>query len=72
MSHGVIIPTFRRGPASALASAWHALCCLWATPAWIWLARSGAFEAAPILGLVLLDGLPELLDALGAQVCRHG
>ena len=72
MSHGFIFPGFSFGAPSALASAWHALCRLWAAPAWLWLARSGAFETPPALGLVLLDGLPELLDAPGARVCRHG
>ncbi len=61
-----------RGPAAALASAWDTLCCLPATQPWLWLVRSAPFEAAPAIGLVLLDALPILLDALGAGAFRHG
>lgn len=61
-----------RGPAATLASAWNALCCLPATHPWFWLVRSVPVEAAPALGLVLLDVLPGFLDALGAGACRHG
>ena len=61
-----------RGPAAALASAWNALCCLPATHPWFWLVRSAPVEAAPALGLVLLDALPVLLDALGQGVFRDG
>jgi len=61
-----------RGPAATLASAWDALCRLPATQPWFWLVRSVPVEAAPALGLVLLDVLPGFLDALGAAACRHG
>ena len=61
-----------RGPAAALASAWNTLCCLPATHPWFWLVRSAPVEAAPALGLVLLDALPVLLDALGQGVFRDG
>ncbi|CAN1577043.1 hypothetical protein MCELHM10_04067 [Paracoccaceae bacterium] len=65
-------PNVRRSAPNALASAWNALCCLLATHPWLWLARSGAIEATPALGLVLLDVLPKLLVALGAGVLSHG
>ncbi len=65
-------PNVRRSAPNALASAWNALCCLLATHPWLWLARSGAIEATPALGLVLLDALPKLLVALGAGILRHG
>ena len=61
-----------RGPAAALASAWDALCCLPVTHPWLWLVRSAPVEAAPAVGLVLLDALPVLLGALGAGAFRHG
>ena len=62
-----------RGSApGALASAWNALCCLLATHPWLWLARSGAIEASPVVSLVLLDALPKLLVALGAGILSHG
>lgn len=61
-----------RGPAATLASAWGTLCCLPATHPWFWLVRSAPLEAAPTLGLVLLDALPVLLDSLGAGALRHG
>ena len=64
-------PNVRRSAPNALASAWNALCCLLATHPWLWLARSGAIEATPALGLVLLDVLPKLLVALGAGVLSH-
>lgn len=71
MTHGrVDISDFR--PATALASARDALCGLWATHPWVWLARSGPIEASPAIGLVLLDVLSILLDAFGAGVCGHG
>ena len=60
------------GPASALASAWQALCSLLATHPWLWLVRSGSLEAAPAVGVVLPDALPNLLDALGAAAVGHG
>lgn len=59
-------------PAAALASARDALCGLWATHPWVWLARSLPVEAAPAIGLVLLDVLSVLLDAFGSGVCGHG
>ena len=65
-------PNVRRSAPNALASAWNALCCLLATHPWLWLARSGAIEASPAVGLVLLDVLPKLLVALGAGVLSHG
>ena len=65
-------PNVRRSAPNALASAWNALCCLLATHPWLWLARSGAIEASPAVGLVLLDALPKLLVALGAGVLSHG
>ena len=87
MTHDHLHPHHGRRPAAALASAWNALCCLPATHAWFWLARSGppggfaatilemcasAHGAAPAIGLVLLDALPRLLDALGAGAICHG
>lgn len=49
-----------------------ALCGLPAADPWLWLVRSAAIEAAPAAGLVLLDGLPRLLVALGAGAGGHG
>ncbi len=72
MTHEIFSPHHGRGGASYLASAWNALCCLPATYAWFWLARSGPVEAAPAIGLVLLDALPRLLDAFGAGAFCHG
>lgn len=72
MSHGLSHPYHGRGPAAALASAWNAMCCLPATHPWFWLVRPGAVEAAAPLGLVLLHGLPRLVDALGAGALGHG
>jgi hypothetical protein len=72
MIHDRIHPQHGRGPAAALVSAWNALCCLSATQPWFWLVRSAPIEAAPAIGLVLLDALPVLLDALGAEAFRHG
>jgi hypothetical protein len=40
--------------------------------AWLRLVGSGAIEASPAIGLVLLDALPKLLVALGAGVLSHG
>ena len=58
--------------ATAVASAWRALCGLSATHSWFWLARTGAFEpAAPVL-LVLFDGLSGLLGGASTGVCGHG
>ena len=62
----------RRSAPDALASAWNALCCLPFSDAWLRLVGSGAIEATPAVGLVLLDVLPKLLVALGAGVLRHG
>ncbi len=72
MTHETTNPHHGRGPTASLASAWNALCCLPATHAWFWLARSAAVEAAPAIGLVLLDALPRLLDAFGAGAFCHG
>ena len=72
MTHVHLHSHYGRHPAAALASAWNAVCCLPATQPWIWLVRSGQVEAAPPIGLVLLDALPVLLDALGAGAFRHG
>ncbi len=60
------------GPSAPLASAWDALRRLPLSDPWLWLVRPGAIEAAAPLGLVLLDGLPRLLDALGAGTLGHG
>ena len=65
-------PNVRRSAPDALASAWNALCCLLATHPWLRLVGSGAVEASPALGLVLLDALPKLLVALGTGILRHG
>ena len=62
----------RRSAPDALASAISALRGLPFSDAWIRLARSGAIEASPAVGLVLLDVLPKLLVALGAGILRHG
>ena len=72
MIHGVLRPPQRRGAAQALASAWNALCCLPATHPWFGLVRSGSFETAPAIGLVLLDALSVLLDAIGQGAFRDG
>ena len=60
------------GPSASLASAWDALRRLPLSDPWLWLVRPGAIEAAAPLGLVLLDRLPRLLDALGAGALGHG
>ena len=87
MTHDLHHPHHGRGTSAALESAWNALCCLPATQPWLWLVRSGAaggftakiletcayaHGAAPAIGLVLLDVLPGLLDAFGAEAFRHG
>lgn len=60
-------------PSAALASTWNALCSVPATSPWFWLVRSGALDTAPAVGVVLLDGLPRLLDTLGQRwVLGHG
>jgi len=71
MTYGSSIRNRRRTP-SALAPAWNALCRLSASGPWLWLVRSGAFEAAPAIGLVLFDGLSRVLVALGEGVPGHG
>ena len=65
-SHG------RSSAPDALASAISALRGLPFSDAWLRLVGSGAIEATPALGLVLLDVLPKLLVALGAGVLSHG
>ena len=60
------------GSSAPLASAWDALRRLPLSDPWLWLVRPGAVEATAPLGLVLLDGLPRLLDALGAGALGHG
>lgn len=75
------------GSSAPLASAWDALRRLSLSDPWLWLVRPGAPggfaakiieagayapEAAAPLGLVLLDRLPRLLDALGAGALGHG
>ena len=72
MTHVHLHPRYGRGPAAALASAWNALCCLWATGAWLWLARAASFEPAAPAVLVLLDLLSVLLDAAGTGGVAHG
>jgi hypothetical protein len=72
MTHDLTNPHHGRGPAASLASTWNALCCLPATHAWFWLARSGPVDAAPAIGLVLLDAVPGLLDAFGAGAFCNG
>ncbi|MBO6805896.1 hypothetical protein [Thalassospira sp.] len=72
MTHGRSRHYDGRGPEAALASVRNALCRLSWTHPWLWLVRPGAVEATAPLGLVLLDGLPRLLDALGAGALGHG
>ena len=72
MTHDIFSPHHVRGAAASLASAWNALCCLPTTHAWFWLARSAPGDAAPAIGLVLLDALSRLLDAFGAGAFCHG
>ena len=60
------------GPSAPLASAWDTLRRLPLSDPWLWLVRPGAIEAAAPLGLVLLDRLPRLLDALGTGALGHG
>jgi hypothetical protein len=40
--------------------------------AWLWLVRPEAADAATAFGLLLLHGLPALLDTLGPEVARLG
>ena len=72
MTHESQHPDVRRSAPDALASAISALRALPFSDAWLWLARSGAIEASPALGLVLLDVLPKLLVSLGAGAFSHG
>ena len=62
----------RRSAPDALASAISALRGLPFSDAWLRLVGSGAVEATPAIGLVLLDVVPKLLVALGAGVLSHG
>ncbi len=66
-----VIPDNNR-PATALATAWRALCSLPATHPWFWLARSPSAETLPLLALVLFDGLSGFLGGTGTGVCGHG
>lgn len=72
MTHDSNRSHVRRSAPDALASAISALRGVPCSDAWLRLVGSGAIEAAPALGLVLLDGLPKLLVALGAGILRHG
>ena len=65
-------PNVRRSAPGALASAISALRRLPFSDAWLRLVGSGAVEASPAVGLVMLDALPRLLVALGAGILRHG
>jgi len=62
----------RSSAPDALASAISALRGLPFSDAWLRLVGSGAIEASPAIGLVLLDALPKLLVALGSGVLSHG
>ena len=72
MTHDSNHSNDRRPAPDALASAISALRGVPCSDAWLRLVGSSAIEAAPALGLVLLDGLPKLLVALGAGILRHG
>ena len=72
MTHDSHRSHVRRSAPDALASAISALRGLPCSDAWFRLVGSGALEASPALGLVLLDGMPKLLVALGAGIFRHG
>ena len=61
-----------RSAPHTLASAISALRGLPFSDAWLRLVGSGAIEASPAFGLVLLDVLPKLLVALGAGILSHG
>ena len=71
MIHDPIHNHLRRGPASALASAWNALCCLPATHLWFWLARALPLEPTAPGALVLLDYLSGVLVLFGPEAF-HG
>jgi len=71
MNHGDHFRNRRRAIA-AMASARETLCRLSASGPWLWLVRPGTLETAPALGLVLLDGLPRLLVAIGEGALGHG
>ena len=62
----------RRQASAPVASARRALRRLPTARALGWLVRSGALETATALSLVLLDALPNLVDALGAGGLCHG
>ena len=72
MTHDSNHSHVRRSAPDALASAISALRGVPCSDAWLRLVGSGAIEATPALGLVLLDGLPKLLVAIGAGILRHG
>lgn len=72
MSHDLLHHHDGRGPSARVAPAWNALCRLSTTHTWLWLVRPGAVDATAAIGLVLLDRLPSLLDALGAGAFGHG
>ena len=72
MTHDSPHSNVRRSAPNALASAISALRGLPFSGAWLRLVGSGAIEASPTVGLVLLDVLPRLLDAFGAGACGHG
>lgn len=61
-----------RSEADPLASTVSALRRLPFSDAWLRLVGSGAIEASPAIGLVLLDALPKLLVAIGSGVLSHG
>lgn len=54
------------------ASAVLALRGLPAGRAWLWLGRPEAGDVVTALGLLLLHGVPGVLDALGREVARLG
>ena len=72
MTHESQHPNVRLSAPDALASAISALRGVPCSDAWLRLVGSGAIEASPTLGMVLLDALPKLLVALGAGILRHG
>ena len=72
MTHESPHSNVRRSAPDALASAVSALRGLPFSDAWLRLVGSGAIEASPAVGLVLLDALPKLLVALGAGGISHG